>query len=73
MSDSKTLAERALRCVNAVKDLPMHEKIAVLQLMNTLLGAEQREIELSRQAAQMPQMQYSDLGPVSPVADERYQ
>jgi hypothetical protein len=46
MSSSKALAEAALSCLNRLKEFPMHEKFAVLGLMNGMLSSEAKTEEL---------------------------
>jgi hypothetical protein len=69
MSSPKTLAESALRCLNILKDMPMHERFAVLNLMNGMLVSEQKTIELEEL---VNKVRAAIVAPLAP-ADEHYQ
>jgi hypothetical protein len=72
MSNSKTLAEYALRCLNVIKDLPVHEKVAVFGLINTLLLAEAKNADLAQAQRERTQLQQPPLSFAAP-ADEHYE
>jgi hypothetical protein len=67
MSSSKVLAEAALSCLNRIKDFPMHEKFAVLGLMNVHLLSEQKTYDVG------PAMLNTQAQFVKPPEDEHYQ
>jgi hypothetical protein len=70
MSSPKQLAEAALRVMTVVRELPIHEKAAVLGLVGTMLQAEAKSLELA--AAEDERAARKGPWPAPPVGDEHY-
>jgi hypothetical protein len=70
MSSSKVLAEAALSCLTRLRDFPMHEKFAVLGLMNVHLTSEAKSTELGMANTNPLNAQAQSA---KPPEDEHYQ
>jgi hypothetical protein len=70
MSSPKQLAEAALRVMTVVRELPIHEKAAVLGLVGTMLQAEAKSLELTETQTQRALLRADPASMV--VGDEHY-